>query len=137
MLKKRLVSELDKYEELLSEKMRLEFKAAEIQKETGTKITYTANELAVMNSSSLLAKYEENAKKFKVVLDNVCSTEAQITSFWDDADKLLDEVSEFELFKDAVNPSYSEELQEIDEKLIEEVERTFRYLSARDISNLN
>jgi tRNA A22 N-methylase len=134
VLKKRLVSELDKYEELLSEKMRMEEKVDKAQKEASGKASYGAHELAVINSSLLLKKYEENANKFKNVLDEVYKIEAQLNSFWDNADELLDVMSEFDLFKEAVNPNHIEEGQEVDEQLMQEVLRTFHYLTASDLS---
>ena len=136
VLKKRLVSELDKYEELLGEKMRMEEKITKVQKEASGKVSYGAHELAVINSSFLLKKYEENANKFKKVLDDVYNTETQFNSFWDNADELLDIVSEFDLFKEAVNSNYVEEGKEVDEKLMQEILRVFHYLTARDLSNL-
>ena len=121
---------------MINEKMRLQLRMTVIQENATGKVKYEANELAVINSSSMLAKYKEYTGKFKNVLDEVYKCEIELNSFWENANLLIDQLEGFNEFSDSVNPNYSPSSSDLDSKLIEEIVKVFQYLSARDLGIL-
>ena len=76
---------MDKYEESVEERIRLECKVVEMQKEAGGKALYTANELALINDPAMMKKYETEIAKFRELLHDVAEDERLISRFWENS----------------------------------------------------
>lgn len=76
------VSELDRYQELVEEKLRLSSKLADMQHEAGGQSLYSAGELAVINDPHKLQSYENAIVGFQKLLKEVEGDEEKINEFW-------------------------------------------------------